>query len=164
MKYLLLFCSIFVMAGCTALKDKAVDLTESQKAALEAQTKILGVAPVLGNNNTFEAEVTIGELPKIEKTVESKVKTDSQATYSMTEKVCFGLMVFFFGCGFFLFVIAAILLILLLSKSKSIKLTAGMLDNLGASAVALAASATDPKDIAAANRQQAAIESAKRYL
>jgi hypothetical protein len=164
MKYVLIICLI-MMAGCTSpFSNTTEEASSSAKAASKMQGEIISPAPVLGNGNTFSGNVTIGEVPTLEKTLDSQINSDFASSYSMETKVSFAFACFFFALSLGIGAVGLWLLIQVLSKSKAIRATSSLLDSGIASAINLATSHTDPSKIADANSMRATLEGLRKHI
>jgi len=108
--------------------------------------------------------VTIGEVPEVEKSLNSVINSDFSSSYSMETKVSFAFACFFFALSLGIGAIGLWLLIQVLGKSRALKATATLLDSGIASAVNMATSHTDPSKIADANNTRAILEGLKRHI
>lgn len=149
MKYLLLIL-VLVLGGCFSKST-----SDSLKLGLETQGDIVEPAPLVNGNNN---NVTVhGNIPTSKREIKTSSNADMESKYSSSLKISVGFNIFLLGVGILLIFKVA-------KKSKVIRLTSGILDNIGASAIAMATNATDPKDIASANHLRAETESARRHL
>jgi len=164
MKYVLMICTLMI-AGCSGpFSNTTEEASSTAKAASKMQGEIISPAPVLGNGNTFSGNVTIGEVPILEKTLDSQINSDFTSSYSMETKISFAFACFFFALSLGIGAIGLWLLIQVLSKSKAIRATSTLLDSGIASAVSLASSHTDPVKIADAMGMRATLEGLKKHI
>ena len=153
---LLLILPILFFTGCVGLGGSSTEKqTDTVKTGLKTQGEMVELSPLVqGNNNNIT--IPEGALQSKRK-FETDSSSDMQSKYSYLVQGSVGLNIFLLGLGLYL-------LYSLGKKSKIISMTSGLLDNAGASAIAMATNATDSRDIASANHFRAELESLRRHL
>lgn len=151
MKYIAI---LILMVGCIPM-NKTKQQTSTVVTGLETQGEILESQPlVTGDNNKV---LVMGGLEQVSRNISAKSNASMESTYSLTTQVSIGFNILMFGIG-------GLMIRSLVKGSKTMTLTMGLLDSGIASAVAMASSSTDPKDIAAANHLKAELANITRHL
>ena len=148
-RYLKYFLVFLCLSGCVSKNQ-----TDAAKTSTKTQGTILEPAPLIqGNNNTLHLK----ELPLSERDIKANNAMDLHSEYAIAMQISVGLNIFLFGIGAFLIYVLA-------KKSKVIRATSAIVDNVGASFIAMAQNSDDHKAMNAANHARAEIETIRRHL